>query len=167
MCFLQASRDSAYTWTQQGRAALETLWKNPPFGKKEVSLRRMLFMCSLCCSDHLMGFFCVFVKPEKKEQTKGSDTSSWRRRAANTCGPPRADGRYMWASLWIFPKHLHLFPEAVRLIALDASSSSSSVNIPSFSFDDFSSSGLTEQVTVSPFKTLPRTLTSHSATQTH
>ncbi|XP_006808008.1 MICOS complex subunit MIC26-like [Neolamprologus brichardi] len=46
---LKASRDSAYTWTQQGRAALETLWKNPPFGKKE---------------------------PEKKEQTKGSNTSS-------------------------------------------------------------------------------------------
>uniref|UniRef100_A0A3Q4MII5 MICOS complex subunit n=1 Tax=Neolamprologus brichardi TaxID=32507 RepID=A0A3Q4MII5_NEOBR len=34
---LKASRDSAYTWTQQGRAALETLWKNPPFGKKEVT----------------------------------------------------------------------------------------------------------------------------------
>uniref|UniRef100_A0A3B4ESW6 MICOS complex subunit n=1 Tax=Pundamilia nyererei TaxID=303518 RepID=A0A3B4ESW6_9CICH len=32
---LKVSRDSAYTWTQQGRAALETLWKNPPFGKKE------------------------------------------------------------------------------------------------------------------------------------
>ncbi|XP_039908473.1 apolipoprotein O, b isoform X1 [Simochromis diagramma] len=46
---LKVSRDSAYTWTQQGRAALETLWKNPPFGKKE---------------------------PEKKEQTKGSNTSS-------------------------------------------------------------------------------------------
>lgn len=86
------------------------------------------------------GFLCVFVKPEKKEQTKGSNTSSWRRRAANTCVPPRADGRYMWASLWIFPKHLRLFPEAVWLIALDTSSF---VNIPSFSFDDFSSSGLT------------------------
>lgn len=46
---LKVSRDSAYTWTRQGRAALETLWKNPPFGKKE---------------------------PEKKEQTKGSNTSS-------------------------------------------------------------------------------------------
>uniref|UniRef100_A0A3B4EV18 MICOS complex subunit n=1 Tax=Pundamilia nyererei TaxID=303518 RepID=A0A3B4EV18_9CICH len=34
---LKVSRDSAYTWTQQGRAALETLWKNPPFGKKEVT----------------------------------------------------------------------------------------------------------------------------------
>lgn len=90
-------------------------------------------------------FVCVFVKPEKKEQTKGSNMSSWRRRAANTCVPPRADSRYMWASLWIFPKHLRLFPEAVWLIALDTSSS---VNIPSFSFDDFSSSGLTEQVTV-------------------
>lgn len=85
-------------------------------------------------------FFCVFVKPEKKEPAKGSNTSSWRRRAANTCVPPRADGRYMWASLWIFPKHLRLFPEAVWLIALDTSSF---VNIPSFSFDDFSFSGLT------------------------
>uniref|UniRef100_A0A3B4ETX6 MICOS complex subunit n=1 Tax=Pundamilia nyererei TaxID=303518 RepID=A0A3B4ETX6_9CICH len=57
---LKVSRDSAYTWTQQGRAALETLWKNPPFGKKEVSLRRMLFMCSVCCFDLLTGFFvCV------------------------------------------------------------------------------------------------------------
>uniref|UniRef100_A0A3Q4H4Q4 MICOS complex subunit n=1 Tax=Neolamprologus brichardi TaxID=32507 RepID=A0A3Q4H4Q4_NEOBR len=43
---------------------------------KEVSQRRMLFMCSLCCFHHLMGFLCVFVKPEKKEQTKGSNTSS-------------------------------------------------------------------------------------------
>uniref|UniRef100_A0A3Q4MIJ3 MICOS complex subunit n=1 Tax=Neolamprologus brichardi TaxID=32507 RepID=A0A3Q4MIJ3_NEOBR len=42
----------------------------------KVSQRRMLFMCSLCCFHHLMGFLCVFVKPEKKEQTKGSNTSS-------------------------------------------------------------------------------------------
>uniref|UniRef100_A0AAX7VBF4 MICOS complex subunit n=1 Tax=Astatotilapia calliptera TaxID=8154 RepID=A0AAX7VBF4_ASTCA len=57
---LKVSRDSAYTWTQQGRAALETLWKNPPFGKKEVSLRRMLFMCSVCCFDLLTFFFFFF-----------------------------------------------------------------------------------------------------------
>ncbi|XP_030612256.1 apolipoprotein O, b isoform X3 [Archocentrus centrarchus] len=45
----KVSRDSAYAWTQQGRVALETLWKDPPFGRKE---------------------------PEKKEQTSSSDTSS-------------------------------------------------------------------------------------------
>lgn len=46
---LKVSRDSAYTWTQQGRAAAENLWKDPPFAKK---------------------------KAEKKEQTESDDTSS-------------------------------------------------------------------------------------------
>ncbi|KAM7390069.1 hypothetical protein PAMA_008305 [Pampus argenteus] len=32
---LKVSRDAAYTWAQQGRAAAETLWKEPPFGKKK------------------------------------------------------------------------------------------------------------------------------------
>ncbi|XP_070783893.1 MICOS complex subunit MIC26-like [Enoplosus armatus] len=32
---LKVSRDSAYTWAQQGRVTLETLWKEPPFGKKK------------------------------------------------------------------------------------------------------------------------------------
>uniref|UniRef100_A0A3Q3JVW3 MICOS complex subunit n=1 Tax=Monopterus albus TaxID=43700 RepID=A0A3Q3JVW3_MONAL len=35
---LKVSRDSAYTWAQQGRSTLETLWKDPPFGRKKVSL---------------------------------------------------------------------------------------------------------------------------------
>ncbi|KAF7647446.1 hypothetical protein LDENG_00172330 [Lucifuga dentata] len=45
----KVSRDSAYTWAQQGRVAIETLWKVPPFGKK---------------------------KAEKKEKTENNDTSS-------------------------------------------------------------------------------------------
>ncbi|XP_029935881.1 apolipoprotein O, b [Myripristis murdjan] len=32
----KVSRDSAYGWAQQGRAAVETLWKEPPFGKKKA-----------------------------------------------------------------------------------------------------------------------------------
>ncbi|KAM7369586.1 hypothetical protein PAMP_010903 [Pampus punctatissimus] len=32
---LKVSRDAAYTWAQQGRAAAETLWKEPPFVKKK------------------------------------------------------------------------------------------------------------------------------------
>ncbi|XP_030254074.1 apolipoprotein O, b [Sparus aurata] len=36
---LKVSRDSAYTWAQQGRVAAETLWKEPPFGKKKKKER--------------------------------------------------------------------------------------------------------------------------------
>nr|XP_046226902.1 apolipoprotein O, b isoform X2 [Scatophagus argus] len=32
---LKVSWDSAYTWAQQGRVTLETLWKEQPFGKKK------------------------------------------------------------------------------------------------------------------------------------
>ncbi|XP_022623450.1 MICOS complex subunit MIC26 [Seriola dumerili] len=46
---LKVSRDSAYTWAQQGRVTVETLWKDPPFGKKQA---------------------------EKKEQTQSNDSSS-------------------------------------------------------------------------------------------
>ncbi|XP_029978808.1 MICOS complex subunit MIC26-like isoform X2 [Sphaeramia orbicularis] len=46
---LKGTRDSVYTWTQQGLASVETLWKEPPFGKK---------------------------KSEKKEQTENSDSAS-------------------------------------------------------------------------------------------
>ncbi|XP_026161572.1 apolipoprotein O, b [Mastacembelus armatus] len=46
---LKSSRDSAYTWAQQGRISLETFWKDPSFGKR---------------------------KSEKKEQTESSDTTS-------------------------------------------------------------------------------------------
>lgn len=46
---LKGSRDSVYTWTQQGLASVETLWKEPPFGKK---------------------------KSEKKERTESSDSAS-------------------------------------------------------------------------------------------
>ncbi|KAI3355516.1 hypothetical protein L3Q82_018346 [Scortum barcoo] len=35
---LKVSRDSAAAWAQQGRVALETLWKEPPFTKKKVSV---------------------------------------------------------------------------------------------------------------------------------
>lgn len=148
------SRDSAYTWTQQGRAALETLWKNPPFGKKEVSLRRKLCMCSVCCFDLLTVFLSLWSlrrKSKRRAATRAAEDGDPLTHLC-TCSllthfphrqTPRAADRYMWASLWIFPKHLRLFPEGVWLIALDTSSFSSSVNIPSFSFDDFSSSGLT------------------------
>ncbi|KAG8009653.1 hypothetical protein GBF38_018034, partial [Nibea albiflora] len=44
----QVSRDSAYSWAQQGRGSLEALWKEPPFGKKK----------------------------EKRERTDGNDTTS-------------------------------------------------------------------------------------------
>ncbi|XP_075996083.1 apolipoprotein O, b isoform X2 [Genypterus blacodes] len=33
---LKVSRDSALTWVQQGRVTVETLWKEPPFGKKKA-----------------------------------------------------------------------------------------------------------------------------------
>ncbi|XP_062297819.1 apolipoprotein O, b [Scomber scombrus] len=46
---LKVSRDSAYAWTQQGRAAAEALWKDPPFAKK---------------------------KSEKKERTENNDDTS-------------------------------------------------------------------------------------------
>ncbi|XP_042254561.1 apolipoprotein O, b [Thunnus maccoyii] len=46
---LKLSRDSAFTWAQQGRTAVETLWKDPPFAKK---------------------------KSEKKERTENNNTSS-------------------------------------------------------------------------------------------
>nr|XP_057916176.1 MICOS complex subunit MIC26-like [Doryrhamphus excisus] len=32
----KVSRDSAYLWVQQGRVAVEALWKDPPFGKKKL-----------------------------------------------------------------------------------------------------------------------------------
>ncbi|XP_008395118.1 MICOS complex subunit MIC26 isoform X1 [Poecilia reticulata] len=32
----QLSRDQVLTWTRQGRVAMETLWKDPLFGKKKV-----------------------------------------------------------------------------------------------------------------------------------
>ncbi|XP_061820983.1 apolipoprotein O, b isoform X1 [Nerophis lumbriciformis] len=31
----KVSRDSAYSWVQRGRVAVETLWKDPPSGKKK------------------------------------------------------------------------------------------------------------------------------------
>ncbi|XP_054621467.1 MICOS complex subunit MIC26-like isoform X2 [Dunckerocampus dactyliophorus] len=31
----KVSRDSAYSWVQQGRVAVEALWKDTPFGKKK------------------------------------------------------------------------------------------------------------------------------------
>ncbi|XP_061777394.1 apolipoprotein O, b isoform X2 [Nerophis ophidion] len=31
----KVSRDSAYSWAQRGRVAVETLWKDPPSGKKK------------------------------------------------------------------------------------------------------------------------------------
>nr|XP_019962690.1 PREDICTED: MICOS complex subunit MIC26-like isoform X1 [Paralichthys olivaceus] len=47
---LKGSRDSALTWAQRGRVRLETLWKEPPFGRNN--------------------------KSEKKEQTESNDSSS-------------------------------------------------------------------------------------------
>ncbi|MEQ2250640.1 hypothetical protein ILYODFUR_003026 [Ilyodon furcidens] len=49
---LKVSRDQVLIWTQQGRVAMETLWKDPPFSKKKV------------------------VKPEKTEPAESSDTNS-------------------------------------------------------------------------------------------
>ncbi|CAJ1082714.1 MICOS complex subunit MIC26-like isoform X1 [Xyrichtys novacula] len=36
---LKVSWDSVNTWTQQGRAQVENLWKDPPFGKKKKKER--------------------------------------------------------------------------------------------------------------------------------
>ncbi|KAF6718241.1 MICOS complex subunit MIC26 [Oryzias melastigma] len=33
---LKMGRDSALTWAEQGRVAVETLWKDPPFSKKKL-----------------------------------------------------------------------------------------------------------------------------------
>ncbi|XP_047206048.1 MICOS complex subunit MIC26-like isoform X2 [Girardinichthys multiradiatus] len=49
---LKVSRDQVLIWTQQGRVAMETLWKDPPFSKKKV------------------------VKPKKTEPAESSDTNS-------------------------------------------------------------------------------------------
>ncbi|XP_041823628.1 apolipoprotein O, b [Melanotaenia boesemani] len=49
---LKMSRDSAYGWSQQGRVAMETLWKEPPFSKKKSA------------------------EPEAKERTESTNTSS-------------------------------------------------------------------------------------------
>ncbi|KAM4718532.1 apolipoprotein O, b [Anableps anableps] len=49
---LKLSRDQVFVWTRQGRVAMETLWKDPPFSKKKV------------------------VKPEKTEETESSDSNS-------------------------------------------------------------------------------------------
>lgn len=38
-CVHQVSRDTAFTWAQQGRVALEKVWKEPPSGKQKVSPR--------------------------------------------------------------------------------------------------------------------------------
>lgn len=69
--FLQVSRDSAYTWAERGCSTLETLWKEPPFGKKKVSTQllslnqRFLFSKQLWSS--VSCVVCVF-------------SSLWRRR---------------------------------------------------------------------------------------
>uniref|UniRef100_A0A3B5QEG0 MICOS complex subunit n=1 Tax=Xiphophorus maculatus TaxID=8083 RepID=A0A3B5QEG0_XIPMA len=34
-------RDQVLTWTRQGRVTMETLWKDPPFSKKKVSLGKV------------------------------------------------------------------------------------------------------------------------------
>lgn len=79
--FLQVSRDSAYTWAEQGRGTLETLWKEPPFGKKKVSTQLLSFnqrfffqsssdFCFVCCV-----FISFFV--EKKVQSESNDSTSW------------------------------------------------------------------------------------------
>ncbi|XP_061569830.1 MICOS complex subunit MIC26-like [Cololabis saira] len=49
---LKTGRDSAVAWGQQGRVAVETLWKDPPFSRKKSG------------------------KPEKAERTESSDRSS-------------------------------------------------------------------------------------------
>lgn len=88
--FLQVSRDSMYTWAERGCSTLETLWKEPPFGKKKVSTQLLSFNQRFLFSKQLWLLFpvlCVYFRLCGEEGTVREQRLDQLRQLNHTSSP--------------------------------------------------------------------------------
>lgn len=96
-CFCQVSKDTAFTWAQQGRVTLEKVWKEPPFGKKKVSLR---ILCEYWEMARFDGQLWVFVTSRLfNRETEPTGAMRAAEAAGNSCWK---SSQFIWSNkLWV------------------------------------------------------------------